>query len=148
MRHARNLSSKDTEQKSGVVMFDVDLEMYRGNFGDAVAIASEPMGGSHWTAAYACVRAEAFVRAAREDAGDALGWAESGVGEDRYARATLLRARGLHGDDDSLLRESKALFEEMGCPFHVARTGWLLGGSDREQAAATFERLGAKPPAD
>ena len=148
MRHARSLSSKDTEQKSGVVMFDVDLEMYRGNFGDAVAIASEPMGGSHWTAAYACVRAEAFARAAREDAGDALGWAESGVGEDRYARATLLRARGLHADDDTLLRESKALFEEMGCPFHVARTGWLLGGPDREQAAATFERLGAKPPAD
>jgi hypothetical protein len=36
----------------------------------------------------------------------------------------------------------------MSCPFQAARTGWLLGGTDRERAAETFERLGATRPAD
>jgi hypothetical protein len=145
--HARNLSSKDTEHTSAVVMFEADLEMYRGNPSDAAAIASKPMAGTHWTAAYGCVRAEAFVRAGRDDAADALAWAESGVGQDRYARAVLLRAKGLHGSAESLLRESMALLEEMGCPFQTARTAWLLGGEDRDRAKETFERLGAIEPA-
>jgi class 3 adenylate cyclase/tetratricopeptide (TPR) repeat protein len=148
MAHAHNLSSKDTEQKSGVVMFEVDLELHRGNFADAAAVGSDPMIGSHWTAAYASIRAEAFVRAERDDAVEVLTWAEPRVGQDRYARATLLRARALHAEEDALLRESKALFEGMECPFQAARTGWLLGGSDREQAKQTFERLGATLPAD
>jgi class 3 adenylate cyclase/predicted ATPase len=148
MRHARDLSSNDAEQKSGVVMFDIQLEVHRGNFDDAAAIGSNPMGSSNWNAAYTCIRAEAFVRAGRDDAGDAIAWAESGVGQDRYAQAILLRARALHTGEDAPLHESNALFEEMECPFQAARTAWLLGGSDREQAAETFERLGAKPPAD
>ncbi|MFL5869830.1 MAG: ATP-binding protein [Solirubrobacterales bacterium] len=148
MAHSHNLSSKDREQRLGVTMFEVDLEMHRGNFGDAAAIASDPMGGSHWTATYASIRAEALIRAGRDDAVEALSWAEPRVGQDRYAGAILLRAKGLHTDDADLLRESKALFEEMECPFQAARTGWLLGGSDRERAMQTFERLGATPPAD
>jgi predicted ATPase/class 3 adenylate cyclase len=147
MSHARNIGSKDTEQRSGVLMFEVDLEMYRGNFGDAVAIGIRPEGGSHWTAAYSSIRAEAFVRAGRDDAEDALTWAEPHVGQDRYARGILLRAQGLHASDDGLIRESKAHFEEMSCGFQAARAGWLLGGDDRESARATFERLGATPPA-
>jgi class 3 adenylate cyclase len=148
LAHARNLSHKDPEQRCGVYMFSIDLELHRGRYADAVAIGSEPAAGSQWTANYASSRAEAFIRAGRDDAADAIAWAEPRVGQDRYARATLLRARGLHAPDESLLRESKALFEEMGCPFQVARTGWLLGGSDREQAKETFERLGATLPAD
>ena len=134
MSHAYNLSSKDREQKCGVVMHGIDLELHRGRLGEAVALGAESVTGSQWTATYACSRAEAFVRAGREDAEDAIHWAEPRVGQDRYARAILLRAKGLHGSDESLLRESKARFEEMECPYQAARTGWLLGGSDREQA--------------
>jgi tetratricopeptide (TPR) repeat protein len=148
MSHARSISSKDNEQMSGVLMFEVDLEMYRGNFGDAATIGIRPESGSHWTAAYAGVRAEAFVRAGRADAAEAVAWAEPHIGQDRYARGILLRARGLLGGDESLLRESKALFEEMSCPFQAARTGWLLGGEERERAKQVFERLGATEPAD
>jgi hypothetical protein len=148
MSHARGLSSKDNEQKAGVLMFDVDREMYRGHFGDAAAIGIRSEGGSHWTAEYSVIRAEAFVRAGREDVADALAWAEPHVGQDRYARGVLMRAKGVHASDEGLLRESMALFEEMACPFQAARTGWLLGGADRERASATFERLGATEPAD
>jgi class 3 adenylate cyclase len=148
MRHALNLSAKDVEHKSGVAMFEIQLEIHRGNFDEAAAIGSSATGSSNWTAAYASIRAEAFVRAARDDAADALAWAESRVGQDRYALAILRRARAQHTGDQAELREAKALFEEIECPFQAACTGWLLGGSDREQAGRTFERLGATLPAD
>ena len=147
MEHAYNLSSKDLEQRCGVMMFAIDLEIHRGRFDEGAALATDPVAGSQWTATYACSRAEAFIGAGRDEAAEALAWAEPRVGQDRYAGAILLRAKGLHTSDDALLRESKELFERMECPFQAARTGWLLGGSDREQAAATFERLGATLPA-
>ncbi len=148
MAHARNLSSRDPEQRCGVVMFAIDLEIHRGRFGEAAAVGASPVAGSQWTATYACSRAEAFVRAGRDDVAEAIAWAEPRVGQDRYARGLLLRAKGLRASDDALLRESKELFEAMGCPFQAARTGWLLGGDDREAAEATFERLGATLPVD
>jgi hypothetical protein len=129
-------------------MFGIDLELHRGRFGEAVAIGADPVAGSQWTATYAASRAEAFVRARRDDAADAIDWAQRRVGQDRYAWGILLRATGLHAADDALLRESQALFEQMECPFQAGRSGWLLGGEDRERARATFERLGATPPAD
>jgi class 3 adenylate cyclase/tetratricopeptide (TPR) repeat protein len=148
MSHAHSLSSRDPEQRSGVLMFGIDLELHQGRFGEAVAIGADPVATSQWTAIYACSRAEAFIRARREDGPDAIAWAEPRVGQDRYANGILLRAKALHAADDELLRESKARFEEMGCPFQAARSGWLLGGEDRERAAETFERLGATLPAD
>jgi hypothetical protein len=60
----------------------------------------------------------------------------------------LLRARALGGDSEKLQRRSLALFEEIGCPYQAARTGWLLGGADRADAERTLARLGATPPAD
>jgi class 3 adenylate cyclase len=148
MNHAYKLSSRDVEQRCGVMMYGIDLELHRGRFDEAVALGAESVTGSQWTATYACSRAEAFVRAGREDAAEAIAWAEPRVGQDRYAGAILLRAKGLHASDDALLRESKQLFEQMECPFQAARTGWLLGGSDRLQAEETFEGLGANLPAD
>jgi class 3 adenylate cyclase/tetratricopeptide (TPR) repeat protein len=146
--HAYQLASRDPEQHSGVLIFGIDRELYRGRFADAVAIGADPITGSQWTATYGGTRAEAFVRAGRDDAEEALAWAESMVGEDRYASGLLLRARALLDSNEALLRESKQLFEEMKCPFQTARSGWLLGGEDRERAAETFERLGATLPAD
>ena len=148
MSHAYNLSGRDPEQRGGVLMVGIDLELHRGSSADAVAIGADPIAVSQWTATYACSRAEAFVRAGRDDASEAVAWAEPRIGQDRYARAILLRAKGLHGSNESLLQESKAHFEEMQCPFQAARTGWLLGGSEREKAAETFTRLGATLPTD
>ncbi|HEX3292784.1 MAG TPA: AAA family ATPase [Solirubrobacterales bacterium] len=148
MDHARNLSHRDPEQRCGVYMFSIDLELHRGRAADAVAVGSDPVAGSQWTATYACSRAEAFVRAGRDDVAGAIDWAEPRVGQDRYAAAILLRAKGQHASDESLLVGSKARFEEMNCPFQAARTAWLLGGSERERARETFERLGVTLPAD
>ena len=148
MSHAYSLSSRDLEQRCGVVMFGIDLELHRGRFDEAVALGSESVTGSEWTAMYACSRAEAFVRAGSNDAIEAIAWAEPRVGHDRYASAILLRAKGLHASDEALLRESKQLFEQMECPFQAARTGWLIGGADRRQAQETFESLGAILPAN
>jgi class 3 adenylate cyclase/tetratricopeptide (TPR) repeat protein len=148
MSHAHRLSARDPEQRSGVLMFGIDLELHRGRFVEAVAISIDSVVGSQWTATYASSRAEAFIRAGRNDAADALSWAEPRVGQDRYARGILLRAKALHTSDDALLRESNQVFEQMGCPFQAARSGWLLGGADRERAKQTFERLGATLPAD
>ena len=148
MSHAYNLSSRDLEQRCGVMMFGIDLELHRGRFDEAAALGAESVTGSQWTAMYACSRAEAFVRAGRDDAIEAIAWAEPRVGHDRYASAILLRAKGLHASDEALLRESKQLFEQMECPFQAARTGWLIGGADRRQAQETFDGLGATLPAD
>jgi hypothetical protein len=128
-------------------MFGIDLEVHRGRLDEAVAIGADPVAGSQWTANYACSRAEAFVRAGRDDAAEAIAWAEARIGQDRYALGILLRAKALHASDDALLRESKALFEEMGCPFQAARSGWLLRGEERERAKGTFDELGAALPA-
>jgi class 3 adenylate cyclase/tetratricopeptide (TPR) repeat protein len=148
MAHAQDLSARDMEQRSGTLMFGIDVELHRGRFADAVAIGADRVADSQWTAMYSCTRAEAFVRAGRPDAVDAIEWAESRLGQDRYAGAILLRAKALHTSTDAQLRESKELFESMVCPFQAARSGWLLGGEDRRQATQTFERLGATPPAD
>jgi hypothetical protein len=146
MSHAYKLSSRDPEQSCGVKMLAIDLELHRGRIDEAVAIGAEEVMGSQWVATYASSRAEAFVLAGRDDAADAIGWADPRVGQDRYADAILLRAKGLHASDDSLLMDSMHSFEQMECPFQAARTGWLLGGADRERARETFERLGAIPP--
>jgi hypothetical protein len=148
MEHANRLASHDLEQHTGVLIFAIDLDLHRGRFGDAIAIGAEPVVGSQWTAMYGAKRAEAFVRAGSRAAPEAIAWAESQVGEDPYANGMLLRAQGLHASDDSLIRESKELFEQIGCPFQAARSAWLLGGAEREQAQETFERLGATQPAD
>jgi hypothetical protein len=50
-------------------------------------------------------------------------------------------------DDESQLRESFELFKEIDCPYQAARSGWLLGGAEREEAKQTFERLRTTEPA-
>jgi hypothetical protein len=70
------------------------------------------------------------------------------VGDHRYAQGTLLRATGLMQDDETSLRKSLAVFEEIECPYQAARTGWLLGGADRAAAERKLEALGATLPVD
>jgi ribosome modulation factor len=59
-----------------------------------------------------------------------------------------MRARGIAGRDEELLRESLALFERIECPYQAARSGWLVGGEAKEAAGRAFELLGATLPAD
>jgi len=77
-----------------------------------------------------------------------LAQAEGRVGEYLYAHGILMRARGIAGRDEELLRESLALFERIECPYQAARSGWLVGGEAKEAAGRAFELLGATLPAD
>jgi len=148
LEHANNLVSHQSEHRTGVLAFAADIELHRGNPDEAAAIASQPIMSSQWRSPFAATRAEAMVRQGHKEAGEAVEWAAAQLGEDPYARGILLRGRALHTGDDSPLRESLALFREIECPYQEARSGWLLGGEEREQARETFERLGATPPAD
>ena len=145
LAHATKLG--ETEHDTGVLAFATEIELHRGNFDEAAALTGQPHFSSQWIACLAAGRTEAFVRSGR-DAVDAIAWAEERVGEDRYANGVLLRAKALHAGDEARLREALDLFEGIGCPHQAARTGWLLGGEERERARETFERLGATLPAD
>src|SRR5439155_23819356 len=101
-----------------------------------------------WRSAYAASRAEAMVRAHDQRAADVISQAGGRIGDHRYAQGVLLRARGLHEGDETHLRHALSLFEEIGCPYQAARTGWLLGGEARKQAERTFTSLGATLPPD
>jgi hypothetical protein len=72
--------------------------------------------------------------------------AEATIGDHRYASGVLMRARGLQDGDEGALREALSLFKEIECPYQAARTGWLLGGAEREEAERGFADLGATLP--
>src|SRR4051794_11180299 len=134
--------------KAGVVVMRADIELHQGEV-QAAADRFEPEISSTWfRSPYLAGRAEAYARLGREDAEKAIGAAEQGLGEHSYGQGILLRAKGILSGDESQLRESLELFKAIECPYQSARTGWLLGDSEREQAMATFETLGATLPAD
>jgi hypothetical protein len=60
----------------------------------------------------------------------------------------LMRAEAAVNDNQERLREALAIFESIGCRHQAARTGWFLGGSERERASAVFEDLRIPPPAE
>ena len=86
------------------------------------------------------------MRAGDDRAQEAIAEAEGTIGDHRYARGVLVRARGLEEDSEELLREALSVFEEIECPYQAARTGWLLGGDDRARAERSFEALRATLP--
>jgi hypothetical protein len=135
-------------QLSGVLMMEADVAMHRGRAEEAAQTLDEPrLRYQWWVTPYQATRAEAYVLAGRPDADEALALAGERVGEHLYAQGVLLRARGIAGGNDGPLRESLELFERLECPYQAARSGWLVGGEQRENAARRFERLGAVPPA-
>jgi hypothetical protein len=79
---------------------------------------------------------------------DAIDEAEELVGDHRYAGGILLRTRGLRDRDDGAIREALSVFKDIECPYQTARTGWLLGGSDRVEAEGALDALGATVPVE
>jgi hypothetical protein len=140
----------ESGQLLGVRAFRADVALHRGK--PERALAELEMGPATllfwWKGVYTAVRAEALVRIGADDAEAALADAADTAGENPQARAIGLRARGLHTGDEALLRESRAILERVDSPYQAARTGWLLGGREREEAARTFARLGATEPGD
>ncbi len=146
-RFAESVAPHLGGQVSGVLLLESDVDMHRGCLRDAAERVSRvPEGNFWWRAVYAATRAEALVRAGDERCGEAVTEAEQTIGDHRYARGVLLRARGIREDSEEQLRESLSVFEEIECPYQAARTRWLLGGADRAEAERGFEALGATLP--
>ncbi len=136
-------------QIDGIRVWRADVDLHQGRASAAVATLKEPATKSFWwRTVFHPARAEAFARAAHPETEGAIALGREFIGENPYAQALLRRAEGIHGGDAALLRASLEQFEEIGCPFQAARSGWLLGGEAHERARITFERLGAVEPAD
>jgi hypothetical protein len=136
------------DNKAGVIVMKAEVELHQGEVQCAADRFRSEISTTWFRSPYLAARAEAYARLGREDTDDAILAAEEGIGEHRYGYAILLRAKGIRSDDEGLLRESLTLFKEIDCPYQSARTGWLLGGEDREEATRTFETLGATLPTD
>jgi class 3 adenylate cyclase/tetratricopeptide (TPR) repeat protein len=146
-RFAESVAPHLGGQVSGVILLECDVDLHRGCLRDAAKrVAKTPDMNFWWRAVYAATRAEVLVRAGDDGAEGAIAEAEQTVGDHRYARGVLLRARGIRGDSEDLLREALSVFEQIECPYQAARTGWLLGGDARERAERGFEALGATLP--
>jgi hypothetical protein len=124
-----------------------DVDLHQG-LPDCAADRFDQQVETAWfRSPYFATRAEAYARLGRKDADEAIATAEASIGEHRYARGILLRAKAIRSGDDAPLLESLALFAELDCPYQAARSGWLLEGKDREEARLTFLGLGATQPA-
>ena len=135
-------------QLHGIALLRADIELHHGRPDEAIARVQSPDSTFWWRSLYLATRAEAFAAARHPDAEEAVALAEPRIGDHRAAHGVLLRARGILAGDEALLRESLDVFEEVECPYQAARSGWLLGGEERERAGERFAALGTGPPAE
>jgi class 3 adenylate cyclase/tetratricopeptide (TPR) repeat protein len=133
--------------KAGVIVMRADVELHQGEVECAADRFVSEISTTWFRSPYLAGRAEAYARLGRPEADDAIRAAEENIGEHRYGLGILLRAKGIRADDEATIRKSLELFKELDCPYQSARTGWLLGGEEREEAKRTFESLGATLPA-
>ena len=145
---ADELSQGALGNKAGVVVMRADIELHQGEVQCAADRFESEISTTWFRSPYLAARAESYARLGLKDADEAIVAAEQGIGEHRYGRGILLRAKGIRSGDEALLRESLDLFDQLDCPYQSARTGWMLGGAEREEAKRTFESLGATLPAD
>jgi hypothetical protein len=145
---ADELSQGALGNKAGVIVMRADIELHQGEVQCAADRFESDISTTWFRSPYLAARAESYARLGLEDADDAIVTAEEGIGEHRYGMGILLRAKGIRTGDEALLHQSLDLFKELDCPYQSARSGWLLGDSEREEAKRNFEGLGATLPAD
>ena len=146
-RFAESVAPHLGGQVSGVLLLEADVDMHRGCLRDAAERLSRvPEGNFWWRAVYAATRAEALVRAGDERCGEAVTEAEETIGDHRYARGVLLRARGIREDSEEQLREALSVFEEIECPYQAARTRLASRGSGSRGSRARLRGAGGDAP--
>ncbi|HEX3561987.1 MAG TPA: AAA family ATPase, partial [Solirubrobacterales bacterium] len=129
---ADELSQGALGNKAGVIVMRADIELHQGEVQCAADRFESDISTTWFRSPYLAARAESYARLGLKDADEAILTAEEGIGEHRYGMGILLRAKAIRSGDEALLRESLELFEELDCPYQSGRTGWMLGGADRE----------------
>jgi hypothetical protein len=121
--------------------------LHLGRYDEAADLLTPLRDRWSWSGAgYRAIRAEALVLAGRADE-RTIPDVEAIAFEHPLARGIARRAAGIVAGDDAPLREALAIFREIECPHQEARTGWLLGGEERDAAQRILERLRVPPPA-
>jgi hypothetical protein len=112
------------------LLMKADVHLHHGRREEAALLLADPppIGVGEWRGWHAAIRAEALGGQAVEEAEEFL---EGG----NYSRAVLARARGEY-------KQAHALFLECGALYQAARTGLQMRGGVREEALATYRRLG------
>jgi hypothetical protein len=112
------------------LLMKADVHLHHGRREEAALLLADPPPRrvGEWRGWYAALRAEALGGQAIEEAEEFL---EGGA----YSRAVLARARGD-------LKQAHSIFRECGAVYQVARTGLQMSGRIREEALATYRRLG------
>jgi hypothetical protein len=105
---ARELSMGGQGNKAGVAAMQADVDLHQGLPDCAADRFDQPVETAWFRSPYFATRAEAYARLGRKVADDAIATAEASIGEHRYARGILLRAKGIRSGDDTALRESLA----------------------------------------
>jgi hypothetical protein len=106
------------------------VHLHHGRREEAARLLAEPppLSSAEWRGWHAAIRAEALGGRAIDEAEELL---EGGT----YSRAVLARARGE-------IEIAHTIFQESGAVYQAARTALLLRGSIRDEALATYKRLG------
>ena len=112
------------------LLMQADVHLHHGRREEAALLLAEPppLSSAEWRGWHAAIRAEALGGRAIDEAKELL---EGGT----YSRAVLARARGE-------IEIAHAIFQESGAVYQAARTALLLRGPIRDQALATYKRLG------
>jgi hypothetical protein len=123
------------------LLMRADVHLHHGRRKQAARLLSEPPPAAseewsrwnetnqwRWRGWHAAIRAEALGGRAIDEAEDLL---EGGT----YSRAVLARARGE-------IETAHAIFQSSGAVYQAARTALRMSGSIRDQALATYKRLG------
>jgi hypothetical protein len=131
-----------------MLMWRADVHAHYGRLDQAAGVLDDTGAGFWWDAPFRSMRAEMFARIGHPETDAAIQLASDGVGEHRYALGFLLRAQAIRSGDEAPMRQALELFEKIECPYQAARSGWLLGGSERDQARQTLAELGAVPLPD
>ena len=134
-RFAESVAPHLGGQVSGVLLLESDVDIHRGCLRDAAERLSRvPEGNFWWRAVYAATRAEALVRAGDERCGEAVTEAEETIGDHRYARGVLLRARGIREDSRSSFARRSPFSRRSSAPTRPP-----------ERAGFSAERIARKP---
>ena len=112
--------------------------LHRGDAETAVEVLDGVPGrATDYRIRWAVRRAEAGVLAGRGDASERIEEARAILDGDRFSAAVLARAEAIRDQDDEGLRAAHAQFRELGTPYELARTGWMLEGEARAEARSS-----------